>query len=147
MAAPLNGGVRPVSFLGVSMKTIFRRFADVRDQIQDADLLLWRHPKAIAHEKGAKRLDLSRVNLVRVDLRGLDLEEADLSGANLTRSNLTEVNLKGADFQEASLSGADLTLVELIRTLSAYQIACGGHGLTIDDWDILVPARSPVGVK
>ena len=37
-------------------------------------------------------------------------------------------------------------IVELYRALNRYHIACGGSGLTIDDWRILVRAGVPGGV-
>ena len=37
-------------------------------------------------------------------------------------------------------------LANLCKAISAYHIACGGTGLAIDDWEILVLARQLVGV-
>jgi hypothetical protein len=39
-----------------------------------------------------------------------------------------------------------LELVELCKAINAYHIACGGTGLEIDDWELLVRARQLVGV-
>ena len=39
-----------------------------------------------------------------------------------------------------------LEVVELCKAINAYHIACGGSGLDIDDWDLLVRARQLVGV-
>jgi RNA recognition motif-containing protein len=39
-----------------------------------------------------------------------------------------------------------LELSNLCKAINAYHIACNGTGLTIDDWEILVPARQFVGV-
>jgi RNA recognition motif-containing protein len=39
-----------------------------------------------------------------------------------------------------------LELSNLCKAINAYHIACSGTGLTIDDWEILVPARQLVGV-
>lgn len=39
-----------------------------------------------------------------------------------------------------------LELANLCKAINAYHIACGGAGLAIDDWEILVLARQLVGV-
>lgn len=39
-----------------------------------------------------------------------------------------------------------LEVVELCKAINAYHIACGGSGLDIDDWELLVRARQLVGV-
>jgi hypothetical protein len=39
-----------------------------------------------------------------------------------------------------------LEVVELCKALNAYHIACGGSGLDIDDWELLVRARQLVEV-
>lgn len=37
-------------------------------------------------------------------------------------------------------------LATLCKALNAYHIACGGNGLTIDDWETLIAIRELVGV-
>ena len=39
-----------------------------------------------------------------------------------------------------------LEIAELCKDINAYHIACGGTGLVIDEWDILVRVRQLVGV-
>ena len=37
-------------------------------------------------------------------------------------------------------------IANLCKALNAYHIACGGNGLTIDEWEMLINAQVPVGV-
>jgi 30S ribosomal protein 3 len=46
----------------------------------------------------------------------------------------------------ASSDAVALEISNLCKALSAYHIACGGTGLTIDDWEIFVLATQLVGV-
>jgi hypothetical protein len=39
-----------------------------------------------------------------------------------------------------------LEIVELCKAINAYHISCGGTGLDIDDWDLLVQLRQLAGV-
>lgn len=100
------------------------------DELQ---LILTKHVKWLASEKGGeqanlsggdlrwadlRKANLSGANLSRADLRWANLSEAnlrraDLSGANLREADLQEADLRVADLSGADLSGADLSEADL----------------------------------
>ena len=110
-----------------------------------------------------QRARLQYANLTAANLRDTDLRTADFSNAILTSANLLRADVLGSISPDGSnwlrvnapnrkaldvtfeaidsVTSDELTneLVTLCKALNAFHIACGGNGLIIDDWNILVP--------
>jgi len=52
---------------------------------------------------------------------------------------LLSAHVRGAVDDDTLVDG----MIELYRALNKYHILCGGSGLTVDDWQIFVPAGAP----
>ena len=80
------------------------------DELQ---LILTKHVKWLASEKGGEQANLSGADLRGANLRGADLSGADLSWADLSEADLSWANLSWADLRNADLRWADLRDADL----------------------------------
>ena len=76
------------------------------DELQ---LILTKHVKWLASEKGGEQANLSEGNFRWANLRGANLQEADLRWADLRDADLRDADLRNANLSEANLSEADLS--------------------------------------
>lgn len=77
--------------------------------------------------------------LAEVKRRGIQVKEK--------KNNSSKQLILNIDVSEDSSSDLVVSeLVKLCEALNAYHITCGGTGLVIDDWEILVLARQLMGV-
>lgn len=61
-------------------------------------------------------------------------------------SNVSSISLEVVMSEHAQIDLASQELAKLCEALNAYHIACGGNGLTLDDWETLVLNRVLVEV-
>ena len=73
------------------------------DELQ---LILTKHVKWLASEKGGRRADLREADLSEADLREANLRWADLRAADLRAADLRAADLCWANLRAADLSGA-----------------------------------------
>ena len=92
------------------------------DELQ---LILTKHVKWLASEKGGEQADLNGA-----DLRGADLSWANLRGADLNGADLREADLSGANLRKADLRGADLRWADI--DFSCWPLWCGSKSVKVD---------------
>lgn len=140
-----------------------------REKISGANLTQATLNVAILQRANFSRAELTGANfsdedLSQIDLTGATLSEASLNAANLNAANLEKVDLKKIGSTEGSSQPPSIALsitvnensdsekvakhlAELCSALNALHISCGGDGLVIDEWDLLVDSRVTVGAK
>ena len=81
--------------------------------LEELKIIISKHLKWIAGEKGGERADLSSANLRSADLSSADLRSANLRSADLRSADLSSANLRSADLRSANLSSANLSSADL----------------------------------
>ncbi|MEM9149368.1 MAG: hypothetical protein AAGB19_02800 [Cyanobacteria bacterium P01_F01_bin.3] len=75
-----------------------------------------------------------------------DIAITQSKAESLPKNNTGRLNISVEVSDDASVDDAAKEIAALCQALNAYHIACGGKGLTIDDWESLVLNKAFVGV-
>jgi len=82
-------------------------------KFDELQLILTKHVKWLASEKGGEQANLSEGNFRWANLRGANLQEADLRWADLRDADLRNADLRNADLRNADLRRANLSEADL----------------------------------
>lgn len=125
---------------GVSLSTIQRLLKGERVQLSTLENSL--------HVLGlnADEIRYPKLNVLSNEGSSTEVSSVNVSTHDVAKDNTGNLTISIDIRESISSDDAAKAVADLCKALNAYHIACGGNGLTIDDWEALVLDKALVGV-